>query len=252
MKPREMYSGQAPAAMGMMGQGISEAGANIGRSFQQGYQNLGQGIGAGVEAAGQAYGQYQSAKTSNDITKKMLNDPQYAAILGLPDPRENQNAYEQAKGKILDNLNSTIKAKGEIGGAQFSKQFLGPIQEYAAIGRAYAQQQQLAKMGVFNPLKADIIRSVIADSNQPQPFALTTQQSAQSNSGLPSGQEQGNPSALIGGNADESFDKIPYKTEEQMNQPLNARQEQLLQEYRTRREQRNKQQNKQNQFSYLF
>lgn len=148
MKPRELYSGPAPAAMGMMGQGLSEVGANIGRSIQSGYQALGQGLAAGLErgagALASAYLQYSSAKTSNDITKKMLEDPQYAAILGLPDPSSSPEEYNKVKTGMLKNLNDTIKAHGEVGGSQFSKQLLGPIQEYAAIGRQYAQQQKIA------------------------------------------------------------------------------------------------------------
>lgn len=144
MKPREMYSGQAPAAMGMMGQGLNEVGANIARSIQSGYQQMGQGIAQGINAAANAYSEYKSAKTQNDITKKMLEDPQYAQILGLPDPKKNSDEYEQAKSKMLTNLNDTIKSHGEIGGAQFSKQFLSPIQEYVAIGRQYSQQAKLA------------------------------------------------------------------------------------------------------------
>jgi len=63
MKPQDLYRGQAPAAMGMMGQGLMEAGANIGRTLQSGYQALGQGIGAGIgQAAGAVAGAYQEKK----------------------------------------------------------------------------------------------------------------------------------------------------------------------------------------------
>jgi hypothetical protein len=142
MKPRELYSGNAPTAMGQMGTGLMEAGANIGRSLQQGYSAMGQGIAQGIGAAAQAYGDYKQAKTSNDITRAMINDPEYGKMLGL-DPTATD--YEDKKKKMLGTLEDTIKAHGQIGGSQFSKQYLGPIQEYAAIGRSYKQQMDMAK-----------------------------------------------------------------------------------------------------------
>jgi hypothetical protein len=63
MKPQDLYRGQAPAAMGMMGQGLMEAGANIGRSLQSGYQAMGQGIASGITGAASAVaGAYQEKK----------------------------------------------------------------------------------------------------------------------------------------------------------------------------------------------
>jgi len=59
MKPRELYSGPAPAAQAQMGAGILEAGANIGRSIQSGYESLGKSLGAGLQAVGGAVGQYR-------------------------------------------------------------------------------------------------------------------------------------------------------------------------------------------------
>jgi len=59
MKPRELYSGAAPTAMAMMGQGLPEVGANIARITQQGTQALGQGIGQAAQAIGEAYSDYK-------------------------------------------------------------------------------------------------------------------------------------------------------------------------------------------------
>ena len=143
MKPREMYSGAAPAAMAQMGQGLSEAGANIGRSMQQGYAALGQGLSQGISAIGGAVKDYKAAKTTNDITRSMINDPEYGKLLGLDPEAED---YEDKKKRMLGTLDETIKAHGQIGGAQFSSQFLKPIQEYAQIGRAYQQQTNIANI----------------------------------------------------------------------------------------------------------
>lgn len=128
--------------MQMMGQGLAEAGANIGRSNQQAWNAVAQGI----SKVGDVYSQYKSAKASNDITKSLINDPQYASIMGLPDPRENPDQYEEQKTKILQDLDQTIKSHGQIGGAQFSKQYLGPLQEYAQIGRQYKQQMEMERL----------------------------------------------------------------------------------------------------------
>jgi hypothetical protein len=63
MKPRELYSGPAPAAQAQMGAGILEAGANIGRSIQSGYESIGKSIGAGLQAVGGAYGDYKKMQS---------------------------------------------------------------------------------------------------------------------------------------------------------------------------------------------
>jgi hypothetical protein len=63
MKPREIYSGPAPAAQAQMGAGILEAGANIGRSIQSGYESIGKSIGAGLQAVGGAYGDYKKMQS---------------------------------------------------------------------------------------------------------------------------------------------------------------------------------------------
>lgn len=132
MKPQDLYSGVAPAAMAQMGQGFSQAGANIGQIYQQGLSNVGSQIG---DAASSAIKEYESSKTSNSITKLLLNDSSMSKqLLGLDD---------EARQKLLDQFNQTVKDHGQVGGAQFSKQFLGPIQEYATIGRQYKQQMDI-------------------------------------------------------------------------------------------------------------
>ena len=58
----------------MMGQGILEAGANIGRSIQQGYQSLGQGLASGINAAFEAYGDYKKLEAESKSSEKMFNN----------------------------------------------------------------------------------------------------------------------------------------------------------------------------------
>ena len=171
MKSRELYSGAAPSAMGQMGSGLMEMGANVGRITASGYEAMGKGIASGISSAGQAYGQYKQAKTSNDITRSMINDPEYGKMLGL-DPSAPD--YEDKKKKMLGTLDDTIKAHGQIGGAQFSKQYLGPIQEYAAIGRSYKQQMDMAQKQAevmrtmpFYNMGAGALGETMRDVNRP-------------------------------------------------------------------------------------
>jgi hypothetical protein len=75
-KPINLYQGPAPAAMGMMGQGILEAGANIGRTIQGGYESMGKSLGEGIKSAASsvagAYTQSKQDQAKFDATKKMF------------------------------------------------------------------------------------------------------------------------------------------------------------------------------------
>jgi len=142
MKPRELYSGPAPAAQAQMGAGVLEAGANIGRSIQSGYQALGQGLASGItSAAGSiagAMGQLNTMKAANKVTESLLGNEELSkTILGVSG---------QQRVDMLSSFRNTIAQHGQMGGAQFSSQLLTPIHEYANIGRQYAQAQELAKL----------------------------------------------------------------------------------------------------------
>ena len=71
-KPINLYQGPAPAAMGMMGQGILEAGANIGRTLQGGYESLGKNIASGISSVAGAYKEYKDEQAKFDATKKVF------------------------------------------------------------------------------------------------------------------------------------------------------------------------------------
>ena len=75
-KPINLYQGPAPAAMGMMGQGILEAGANIGRTIQGGYESMGKSLGEGIKSAASsvagAYTQSKQDQAKFDATKKLV------------------------------------------------------------------------------------------------------------------------------------------------------------------------------------
>jgi len=138
MKPRELYSGNAPSAMGQMGAGIMEAGANTARSIQSGYEALGKGIASGITAVGGAVGQYETAKSANKVTESLLGNEELSkTILGVSG---------QQREDMLSSFRDIIAQHGQMGGAQFSSQLLTPIHEYAQIGKQYTQQQELAKI----------------------------------------------------------------------------------------------------------
>lgn len=73
MKPQDLYRGQAPAAMGMMGQGLMEAGANTARMSFAGYQALGQGLASGVEQATNAYQEKKKLDAQNKADEGFYN-----------------------------------------------------------------------------------------------------------------------------------------------------------------------------------
>lgn len=154
MKPRELYSGAAPAAMGQMGAGLMEAGANIGRSLQQGYSAMGQGLAQGVTAAAEAYSSYKQAKAANDITRIAMDDPAYRQMLGV--------TSDEDADAIKKNLKMTIDKYGQIGGAQFSKQYLSPIQQYMAQGKEYEERMKIARLQAANQLGIARIQADVA------------------------------------------------------------------------------------------
>lgn len=159
MKPREMYSGAAPAAMGMMGQGLTEVGANIGNIIQQGYAQAGQAIGQGLKTVGEAYGQYKSAKSSNDIFKIMVDDPQYRDLIGIARGPEGDADAEGLK----KNLDMMIKAHGQVGALQFSKTFLDPIMKDVAMAREYGFKKDIATS--LAPVNVDLKNKEIEKLN---------------------------------------------------------------------------------------
>lgn len=109
MKPREMYSGAAPAAMGMMGQGLAEVGANIGRTIQSGYQSMGEGLSKGIQSATSsiagAYADYKNM--DSDVKAK-----QAAAKTLLPYlPKSAQESFANAEAAIAADTSLGLRDK---------------------------------------------------------------------------------------------------------------------------------------------
>ena len=123
-KPINLYQGPAPAAMGMMGQGIIEAGANIGRTLQGGYESMGKGIASGITAAADAYVQYKEDQAKFDATKKMVK------VFG--------NSLDENQRKEIDSIFADTSMSVR------EKNALAPtLMQY--LGAANQQQQALAK-----------------------------------------------------------------------------------------------------------
>jgi len=124
--------------MSMMGQGFIEAGANIGRTLQQGGAALGEGIAKGIESAAGAMKQSNSAKAANNVTKSILGDESMFKMF-FPEGTE-----EQRK-NMLSSFNDTIKNNGQMGGLQFTSQIMGPFLEQQRLGQQFQQQMKLAQ-----------------------------------------------------------------------------------------------------------
>lgn len=195
-KPINLYQGPAPAAMGMMGQGILEAGANIGRTIQSGYESMGKGLGEGIKSAASsvagAYTQYKDDQAKFDATKKM-----FKAFGG--DLNENSRKEIDA---IFADTSMSVREKNAL--APTLMQFLGAAQQQkgrekvaeimtqgrvdAANTRRPAPVTGSAFGGV--PTLDSIFNSPVGQP-PPQP------QDSGNLSGLPMNPSQGNPGALM-------------------------------------------------------
>lgn len=105
MKPKDLYSGAAPAAMAQMGAGLSEAGARIGQINQQKYETLGKNIGGVIQGVASVYAQHKELKASNDANKKLLDNPKVQEMFGITKDQANQMKVD------ADNLGTKEAAK---------------------------------------------------------------------------------------------------------------------------------------------
>jgi len=141
-KPINPYQGPAPAAMSRMGEGIMEAGANIGRSLQSGYEALGKGIGSGITALAGAYSDYKKMESGVKGAEKS-----YEMFRPYLDPElrtqfDNQIASINSDKalSLQDKAAFWDQAKGFIGGAinQKGREEIAKIQAGAKTGRPSA------------------------------------------------------------------------------------------------------------------
>jgi len=146
-KPINPYQGAAPAAMSQMGQGIIEAGANIGRTLQGGYESMGRGIAGGLTAAAEAYGDYKKTQSSVKASEKA-----YDTFRSFLDPEVQRSIDSQIESmnkdtgmSLRDKAAFWDQAKTVMGGAINQKFGIDKQQQELNTRKAmteYAQTQE--------------------------------------------------------------------------------------------------------------
>jgi hypothetical protein len=134
-KPRELYSGAAPQAMSLMGQGIADAYANVGRIEGQGMAALGQGIAQGITAAAGAVADYKKMSSQVKASENFYNTMKEGGYLP---PEMTKGIDTVVGGEVYKNMGTAEKA-----------QFWGDVKGYTgnALGQYYKMQQIKAEAG---------------------------------------------------------------------------------------------------------
>lgn len=137
-RPRELYSGPAPQAMSLMGQGIADAYANAGRIEGQGMAALGQGIAQGIGAIGQAYGDYKKMQSQVKSDTAAFNS--FKDYLPPEFVQQQQALENDPKASLLDKQQFYQSAKGYLGAAIAQKNRMDQIEaeQAGAMSRAIA------------------------------------------------------------------------------------------------------------------
>jgi hypothetical protein len=200
-KPINPYQGPAPAAMGMMGQGILEAGANAARITQAGYESMGKGLASGISAAASAYTEHKNDQAKFDATKKLFS----AFEDYLPKQTDPQT------GAVTSPMGNKIKSLfADTSMSVREKNAMAPIL-LSFLGNA---QQQYGRENVENIMNAGRVEAANTRRPAPQtgstfggvptldsifnsPAGQTQPQSSGDLSGLPMNPSQGNPGALM-------------------------------------------------------
>ena len=143
-KPLNPYQGAAPAAMGQMGQGILEAGANIGRTLQSGYESMGKSIGEGIKSAAgsvaSAYTQSKEDQAKFNATKDLFKA--FEGFLPKEKNPETGKDYSPMADKINGVLNdTTISTREKIAMAPMLFNIIGNAQQQYGVN-----EQQKAAM----------------------------------------------------------------------------------------------------------
>lgn len=254
MKPRELYSGQAPAAMGMMGQGLSEVGASIGRIMASGYESMGKSIGAGLQSIGSAYGDMKKLDAESKASEKMYNTLRDGGYLdkGLVSAVDKQ-AAEMKHASTADRNAFWKDQKAFLGAAVSQRYALDRIGEESQGGvkRINAAEdartrsiiiQQAIDQGLVMPGQGYSAPSAATPSAVPAtsgPTPVASKEGVISPYDYPNGSQAGDPSGLIKPMGQDGIDRIPYRSPEEIDgMRLNPAQEKLLQDYRKRRNQR--------------
>jgi hypothetical protein len=189
----------------MMGQGLIEAGANIGRSIQGGYQALGQGLASGITAAASAYGDHKKMQSSIKASEKGYDtfkdflDPEVRKGIDTKIEAINKDTslslqdkaafWEQAKGFIGSSINQTyalnkqqkeLDARAALQAAQITSQEGQPMRN-AVAGYLFPEERQpAAPTSVYGPMAIPQQTSFYSPAPQntfaaPRRFSIHTQ-----------------------------------------------------------------------------
>lgn len=123
MTPRNPFSGQAPAAMGQMGAGLSEAGGRMGQFAYQGLADFGKGIAGGISAGTGNFMASQDAKSTVSAlgkTADLIQDPQQQQA--LKDFLADDNLSTRQKAQMGTSLFNTLLDYGMKYSMQQSEQ----------------------------------------------------------------------------------------------------------------------------------
>lgn len=172
-------------AMARMGEGIMEAGANIGRSLQSGYEALGKGLAGGVSAAANAYMDYKKmesgvkgAEKSYEMFRPYLDpelitefDNKIAAInsdksLSLQDKAA---FWEQAKGFIGGAVSQKYAldriAKEQAGRENIANIMAGSRESIANLKNQLSPERPAFTIGGANDVFDAPVDSSVSQSN---------------------------------------------------------------------------------------
>jgi len=187
-KPINLYQGPAPAAMGMMGQGILEAGANIGRSIQSGYESMGRGLAGGITSAASsiasAYTQSKDDQAKFDATKRL-----FKAFEGyLPKQKDPDT------GKEFSPIGNEIKAMFDDTSMSVREKIAMAPMLLSFLGNA---QQQYGRESVANIMAGSRVEA--AGARRPPPItdgSFGGVRGVEDYMNLPTNSSQGNPAPL--------------------------------------------------------
>tara|TARA_R110000868_G_scaffold361860_2_gene623858 strand:+ start:1255 stop:1983 length:729 start_codon:yes stop_codon:yes gene_type:complete len=155
MKPRELYSGAAPAAMGQMGAGLMEAGANIGRSLQSGYESMGKGLAQGITAAAGAYADYK--KMSSQVKADS------AAFDALKDymPKDVAESFDMQRRAMETDPSTSLQDRASFYNS--AKSFLGTSIQHKMDMEKYQEQAKGFRQMPFYNMGAGVLGAQMQD-----------------------------------------------------------------------------------------
>jgi uncharacterized protein YoaH (UPF0181 family) len=171
MKPRELYSGQAPAAMAQMGQGMAEVGARIADIGLRGQEAMAKGISSGVTSAinaiADAYKEHKNMVAENKSAANMYQDLRDSNL--LPESLTSR-IDDQVSTKDGWYAKATPLERNKFW-KDFDPYFKASIANQYAINRIEAETAGRIKSGESGAeagLYADVVKGVIASGGVPK------------------------------------------------------------------------------------